>query len=138
MTLKQLVRFFKTFFATSFPSSIFETLLTPYYVSVWNGNLSHVLFLWSFIKDKNPHIGRYEDTLLHAVAERGHSSIFKLILNEVLNKNPKGHFADTPLHFAAEKGHTEIVSDILARVSDKNPPNIYEETPLHRAAKKWT
>ena len=51
-------------------------------------------------------IGRYEDTLLHAVAERGHSSIFKLILNEVLNKNPKGHFADTPLHFAAEKGHT--------------------------------
>merc|ERR1712008_649766 len=29
------------FFATSFPSSIFETLLTPYYVSVWNGNLSH-------------------------------------------------------------------------------------------------
>ena len=50
--------------------------------------------------------GRYEDTLLHAVAERGHSSIFKLILNEVLNKNPKGHFADTPLHFAAEKGHT--------------------------------
>ena len=49
--------------------------------------------------------GRYEDTLLHAVAERGHSSIFKLILNEVLNKNPKGHFADTPLHFAAEKGH---------------------------------
>ena len=50
--------------------------------------------------------GRYEDTLLHAVAERGHSSIFKLILNEVVNKNPKGHFADTPLHFAAEKGHT--------------------------------
>ena len=47
------------FFATSFPSSIFETLLTPYYVSVWNGNLSHVLFLWSFIKDKNPHIGKY-------------------------------------------------------------------------------
>jgi hypothetical protein len=46
------------FFATSFPSSIFETLLTPYYVSVWNGNLSHVLFLWSFIKDKNPHIGK--------------------------------------------------------------------------------
>ena len=50
--------------------------------------------------------GRYEDTLLHAVAERGHSSIFKLILNEVHNKNPKGHFGDTPLHFAAEKGHT--------------------------------
>ncbi len=58
------------------------------------------------VKDKNPLIGRYEDTLLHAVAERGHLSIFKLILNEVVNKNPKGHFADTPLHFAAEKGHT--------------------------------
>ena len=50
-------------------------------------------------------LGRYEDTLLHAVAERGHSSIFKLILNEVNNKNPKGHFADTPLHFASERGH---------------------------------
>ena len=46
------------FFATSFPSSVFETLLTPYYVAVWNGNLSHVIFLWSFVKEKNPLIGK--------------------------------------------------------------------------------
>ena len=46
------------FFATSFPSSVFETLLTPYYVAVWNGNLTHVIFLWSFVKEKNPLIGK--------------------------------------------------------------------------------
>ena len=86
-------------------SGIDNRFITPYYVAVFNGNFSHVLFLWAFIKDKNPPIEKYKDTLLHAVAERGHSSIFKLILNEVVNKNPKGRFADTPLHHAAEYGH---------------------------------
>ena len=80
------------FFATFHRASGLETLLTPYYVAVWNGNLGHVLFLWAFVKDKNPKIGRYEDSLIHAVAERGHVSIFKLLLNEVANKNPKGKF----------------------------------------------
>lgn len=118
-------------------SRTFETLATPYHVAVWNGHLSHVLFLWAYVKDKNPHLSTSDDTLMHAVAEKGHAHIFKLIIHEVANKNPKGHFADTPLHLAAENGHSDIVINILARIAekDRNPINIYGDTPLHRAAK---
>lgn len=126
------------FATTSFQQSTrFQTLPTPYHVAVWNGNLSHVLFLWAYVKDKNPHLGTSDDTLMHVVAEKGHASIFKLIVHEVANKNPKGHFADTPLHLAAENGHSDIVINILARISrDRNPINIYRDTPLHKAAKQ--
>ena len=59
--------------------------------------------------------------------------IFKLILNEVNNKNPKGHFADTPLHFAAERGHLEICKLIGENATAKNPTNNSGKTPLDLA-----
>ena len=105
--------------------------------------------------DKNPrNIRRNADdltdrgTALHGAAARGHTSIFRLIMDYVEDKNPKDSNGVTPLHRAAESCHLDICKLILENpsVKDKNPKclkswdreqgrNFKGETPLHLAAK---
>ena len=105
--------------------------------------------------EKNPrNIRRNADdltdrgTALHGAAARGHTNIYRLIMDCVEDKNPKDSNGETPLHRAAESGHLDICKLILENpsVKDKNPKclkswdreycrDLKGETPLHLAAK---
>ena len=68
-------------------------------------------------------------------AECGHVQSFKLIFEEIEEKNPKDNNGITPLHIAAAHGYVEICKMILDSVPDKNPKAWNGKTPLHFAAK---
>ena len=60
--------------------------------------------------------------------------LFRTILGQSRDKNPKGFEGQTPLHYAAEKGCLEICTLIMANIEDKNPADNNGWTPLHKAA----
>ena len=79
-------------------------------------------------------------TPLHLAARNGDFNLFKLIFNNVDEKNPRDTFRNTPFHLAAENGHLSICQLIIARLEDKNPSGGdcngfgFGWTPLHIAA----
>jgi ankyrin repeat protein len=54
-------------------------------------------------------------------ATNGDFNVFKLIFNNVDDKNPIDDSKNTPFHFAAENGHISICQLIMATHEDKNP-----------------
>ena len=74
-----------------------------------------------FSEDINPKNGRPGMTPLHMAAKNGHIEICKIILDKIVDKNPKDNSDWTPLHKAAGNGHVEVCKLILERVADKNP-----------------
>ena len=57
----------------------------------------------------------------------------KFILNNISEKNPKGHGGETPLHLAVIGGHLNICKLILAKIDDKDPKNLEGKTPMDLA-----
>ena len=78
---------------------------------------------------------QYGLTAFHKAAEIGDLSEFKLIINNVEDKNPESNDGTTPFHFAASNGHLNLCKLILKNVSNKNPEDGAGITPLHEAAK---
>ena len=66
-------------------------------------------YLFEMFKDKNPSRGPQGRTLLHEAASLGCIETFKIVLDQVENKNPKDNLGNTPLHLAILFGHIEIV-----------------------------
>ena len=62
-------------------------------------------------------------TPLHLAAQEGHSSICRLIMHQMVDKNPANGFGITPLHYAAEEGHIAVCRLLIWQVEDKNPPD---------------
>ena len=87
-----------------------------------------------FSEDINPKNGRPGMTPLHMAAFNGHIEICKIILDKIVDKNPKDNSDWTPLHKAAGNGHVEVCKLILEKVADKNPHALNGRTPLHVAA----
>ena len=88
-------------------------------------------------------------TPFHLAAQNGNLSVCKLIIENVLDKNPtasqfeigdwKEDLLDsrdrwTPLHLAANNGHFSVCELIIDNISRKNPEDQYGWTPLHSAA----
>ena len=85
-------------------------------------------------------------TPLHEAAEMGNLTIFRLLLENSIDKNPScrwnmskyhhlGTNKTTPLHIAALKGHFSICKIIIENVENKNPAvDMSKLTPLHLAA----
>ena len=73
-------------------------------------------------------------TQLHKKAIDGELSEFKLIIDNVENKNPTDEEGFTPLDLAAKFGHLNICQIIIAKIVDKNPADKNGWTPLHLAA----
>ena len=48
-------------------------------------------------------------TPLHSAAFEGHHNVCNLIMDTVVDKNPKDATGLTPLHAAAQEGHKEVV-----------------------------
>ena len=61
-------------------------------------------------------------TALHEAAFWGCTDIFQMIIEMVVDKNPRRRDNGwTPLHYAAKFGRSKIVETILAVSMDKNP-----------------
>ena len=87
-------------------------------------------------------------TPLHLAAKNGNLSVCKLIIENVLDKNPTACLYPelreqkitntqdqwTPLHLAANYGHFSVCELIINKISGKNPKDQQEWTPLHSAA----
>ena len=76
-------------------------------------------------------------TTLHAAAEFGQLEAFKLIADDLTNKNPADKMGYTPLHVASREGHIEIVEYLiewsLKKNHDINPRTENGFTPLELA-----
>ena len=73
-------------------------------------------------------------TPLHSAAFEGHHNVCNLIMDTVVDKNPKDATGLTPLHAAAQEGHREVCKLIIDSILDKNPKSEDGTTPLHFAA----
>ena len=51
--------------------------------------------------DLNVRIGGFKETPLHFAIMGGQLEVYKLIMDEVTDKNPKDYYGDTPLHVSA-------------------------------------
>ena len=67
-------------------------------------------------------------TPLHTAALKGHTEIYKIIMETVADKNPLV-YGFSPLHFAAIEGNLEVCRLILENVNDKNPSGVDGKTP---------
>ena len=54
-------------------------------------------------------------------------------MENIQDKNPKGHNGETPLHLATQKGHLGICKFMIENVHDKHPADNDGDTPLHLA-----
>ena len=76
-------------------------------------------------------------TTLHAAAEFGQLEAFKLISEDLINKNPADKMGFTPLHLASREGYTDIVQYlvdwILKKKLDLDPRTENGFTPLELA-----
>ena len=74
-------------------------------------------------------------TPLHLAAINGHVSTCKLIMDNVIEKNPPNPLLFTPLHCAAISGNMSLFQMIIETIhGDKNPRDNTGCTPLHMAA----
>ena len=103
---------------------------------------------WKYMKRRVVYeLGSYGITPLHLAAKNGHLSVCKLIIKNVVDKNPAGGkmvtkswmhpvWIDqwTPLHLAAYTGHFSVCKLIINNVVEKNPGDQTGWTPLHSAA----
>ena len=101
-------------------------------------------------KDEN------DASFLHIVAAKGYYELFKILIEEFQDTNPKMNDGSTLLHCAAEKGHFEICKLIINGIQINNPSaglpsealiinsiqiinpseaaDCFGNTPLHKAA----
>ena len=92
-------------------------------------------------------------TPLHTAAYNGHLEVYKVIMDLVVDKNPRSmcHSGYTPLHsaaheghldicevivkYAAEYGHLEVCKFLMKKSSEINPRDNFGDTPLGLAKK---
>ena len=97
------------------------------------GNLEMCKMIIEKADNKNPTLKYGGLTPLHIAPGSGYTDIFRLIFENVQDKNPPDSYGDTPLHLAARRYKVEICRLILAHVHDKQPLNNQGKTPLDKA-----
>ena len=76
----------------------------------------------------------FNNTPLHATADKGHKDVAELLLANHAEVNAKNDNGRTPLHVAVDNGHKDVAELLLANHADVNATNILGTTPLHAAA----
>ena len=74
-----------------------------------------------------------DKTILHFAAEDGYLEVFKLIINNVEDKNPSNDGL-TPFHVAARHGNLNICKLIVKNIGKEYPRDNHGRTALHDAA----
>ena len=88
------------------------------------------------LKRSSKSVGRKTKSPLHFAAWYGQLEAYKVISENMKDKNPKDKYGITPLHTAAYRGHFELCQYIISNIEDKNPMDNYKITPLHGATKE--
>ena len=132
---------------------------TPLHIAAGNGYMAAYHLIMDIVEDKNPmgenltdinslaikvqkpyclrgaEYDLFEYTPLHLAAKNGHFNTCKLILENIVEKNPSNQGLFTPLHIAAANGNHSIFQMIIESIQDnKNPEDVFGNTPLHIAA----
>ena len=101
----------------------------PLYIAVHRNSLK----VCGFIVENNPEqipLGniRFGYPLLHIAAFKGHTELYKVIMEIEADKNPV-FLGFTPLQIAARSGNLEMCRLILENVNDKSPVDANGQTP---------
>ena len=100
-----------------------DNMLTPLCMAYSAGHFRICTFIIENADNFNPiHVGwgGTGRTLLHQAAKDGNLMIYKAIIENVLDKNPKDYYFWTPLDLAASYGHVNVcsyISDYLRKNS---------------------
>ena len=62
----------------------------------------------------------------------GHLEIYKVLSENLLDKNPGNQFGETPLHVAASLGHSELSKFLFDNGLEKNPRTKYKNWSKNR------
>ena len=76
-----------------------------------------IVFDKKYLSKKDEHVA----SLLHIVAAKGYYELFKILMEEFQDTNPKMNDGSTILHCAADKGHFAICKLIIDQIQIKNP-----------------
>jgi len=112
-------------------------LETPLHRAVQRGNLEICKLIIGETRDIGQKTFWSGCTPLHEAAGYPNPKrleIFKLIFDNVEDKEPKDKEGRTPLHHAAKYGNLEVCKLIMGEIEDKNPTDTAGWTPLHCAA----
>mgnify|MGYP002045167338 FL=1 len=111
---------------------------TPLHRAVQRGNLEICKLIIRETQDIGQATYLSGRTPLHCAAQDDPSpiklEIFKLIFDNVQDKEPKDKDGRTPFHHAAKYGNLEVCKLIIGETENKNPSDSAGWTPLHCAA----
>ena len=112
-------------------------LETPLHQAAKNGNLEISKLIVGEMANISQRTYLMGYTPLHHAAmflDPKKTEVFKLIFENVQDKEPKDNKGRTPLHHAAKYGNLELCKLIIGEMDNKNPSDSYGWTPLHCAA----
>ncbi|WP_341823712.1 ankyrin repeat domain-containing protein [Wolbachia endosymbiont (group A) of Agelastica alni] len=104
------------------------------YYYAWNGNLDMVKLLVE--RDVNVNAtDKYDCTLLHWAALKGHSGVAEFLVDKGANVNAKDILGRTPMHLAVTNNYMNITEFLLENGANVDEADKNGSTPLHYAAR---
>ncbi|XP_028131929.1 uncharacterized protein LOC114327487 [Diabrotica virgifera virgifera] len=104
------------------------------YYYAWNGNLDMVKLLVE--RDVNVNAtDKYDCTLLHWAALKGHSGVAEFLVDKGANVNAKDILGRTPMHLAVTNNYMNITEFLLENGANVDEADKNGSTSLHYAAR---
>ena len=109
---------------------------TPLHYAAKIGNSEICQFFMNKFEDQNQISDSNGMTALHTALiqdsdfDQNDHQVWKLLVDNFTDKNPRDHVGSTPLHLLAASGCLETFQYIFNQVAEKNPMDIYGLTPL--------
>ena len=114
---------------------------TPLRIAASRGHVEVCQLIIDCLENKNPTYDEEGNTVLHAAAQSKRGTdperalqVYRLIMHEVEDKNPKNQDGYTPLHKAVIARNFNLCTLIVEKIQEKNPADDGGQTPLHLAA----
>ena len=95
-----------------------NNLMVDSYLNSVYGTLQRLRFFWPYLLEKNPNIGKSQDTPFHFVAYHGLSDVADFMLEKLRehynSRNARGF---SPMKYAVECGHPEIIRSMQRKIT---------------------
>ena len=118
----------KTYYISNY--SWHEGPCSPLYIAAGVGNSELCKYVAAHTEYENTESDDIWPDLHLAIKFGFQYESFKLIFENIQNKNPRNDWGETPLHHAVEEGRLEICNLIMENVAEKNPKDHQGKTPL--------